>query len=142
MIKIIRFLCIGTGGSTKVIIDIIKENKKNKIIGMLDDDESLFENYFNWSLIKCLLLLISTWTNRIPTWLKSKALFFFKVDAFDSSSIKIKTYDPLVFTFTKGRKLFRSKKNCEIIRTNFTITINNFIQVNVFKTLTFKFLTI
>ena len=40
-----KILCIGAGGSAKVIIDIIKENKNNVIIGILDDDESLFENY-------------------------------------------------------------------------------------------------
>ena len=41
-----KFICIGASGSTKVIVDIIKENKKNKIIGILDDDESLYENEF------------------------------------------------------------------------------------------------
>jgi len=41
-----NFICIGAGGSTRVIIDIIKEQKKNKIIGILDDDKSLLETDF------------------------------------------------------------------------------------------------
>ena len=41
-----KIICIGAGGSTKVILDIIRAHKKNKIIGILDDDESLYENDF------------------------------------------------------------------------------------------------
>ena len=42
-----KIICIGAGGSTKVILDIIRERNNNKIIGILDDDESLYGNDFN-----------------------------------------------------------------------------------------------
>ena len=41
-----KIICIGGSGSAKVILDIIREHKKNKIIGILDDDESLYESDF------------------------------------------------------------------------------------------------
>jgi UDP-perosamine 4-acetyltransferase len=42
-----KIICIGAGGSTKVILDIIREKNNNKIIGILDDDESLYGNDLN-----------------------------------------------------------------------------------------------
>jgi len=41
-----KIICIGASGSTKVIFDIIRENRENRIIGILDDDESLYQNEF------------------------------------------------------------------------------------------------
>jgi len=41
-----KIICIGAGGSTKVILDILKQFSNNRIIGILDDDESLQKKDF------------------------------------------------------------------------------------------------
>ena len=41
-----KIICIGAGGSTKVILDIIREYRNNKIIGILDDDENIYNQDF------------------------------------------------------------------------------------------------
>ena len=41
-----KIICIGAGGSTNVIIDIIKEHSDNLIVGILDDDEGLHQKNF------------------------------------------------------------------------------------------------
>lgn len=41
-----KIICIGAGGSTKVILDILREYRSNKIIGILDDDENIYNQKF------------------------------------------------------------------------------------------------
>lgn len=42
----IRVIIIGVGGSSRSILDILKENSNIYIAGFVDDDESLHETYF------------------------------------------------------------------------------------------------
>ena len=47
-----RILCLGAGGSTKVIIDILNEKDDNDIIGILDDDLNKQNKiYYNHKII-------------------------------------------------------------------------------------------